>query len=179
MLFEPDGITKIIIGTRINNDFNWYITDKDLWFMDYEKLHNDYKKKFENLKIPYNMDNHEDQNERKGLPILNEISIHELKPRIDKYKVTVDELRELLKMHLSFNSKEDTYYCFIPALYLDFDKKKLYSLYTEYESFETYVAKGWSGKYEDFLSKIELKEKYWYDENGIPILDYSKGVSNA
>ncbi|WP_277406244.1 hypothetical protein [Lacrimispora xylanisolvens] len=36
MLFEPDGITKIIIGTRINNDFNWYITDKDLWFMDYE-----------------------------------------------------------------------------------------------------------------------------------------------
>ena len=51
MLFEPDGITKIIIGTRINNDFNWYITDKDLWFMDYEKLHNDYKKKFENLKF--------------------------------------------------------------------------------------------------------------------------------
>lgn len=179
MFLEPDGIAKIIIGTMINSDFNWYVTDKDLWFMDYEKLHEVYKKKFESLKIPYNMDNHENQNERKGLPILNEISIHDFKPRIDKYKATVDELRELLKIYLLINSNEDAYYRFIPALYLDFDKKELYSLYTEYESFETYVAKGWSGKYEDFLRKVELKEKYWYDENGIPILDYSKGVSNA
>lgn len=48
---------------------------------------------------------------------------------------------------------------FIPVLFLNFDKKELYSLYMEYESFETYVAKGWSRKYEDFLRKVELKEK--------------------
>jgi hypothetical protein len=49
--------------------------------------------------------------------------------------------------------KEDTNYRFIPALYLDFDKKELYSLYTEYESFETCAATGWSGEYEDFLKR--------------------------
>lgn len=40
------------------------------------------------------------ENERNGLPILNEISIHGFKERIDKYKAMVDVLRELLKIYL-------------------------------------------------------------------------------
>lgn len=79
--------------------------------MDYEKLNEVYKKKFESLKFSYNMDNYETHNGRKGFPILDEISIHDFKPRIDKYKATVDELRELLKKYLIINRKEDAF-CF-------------------------------------------------------------------
>ena len=176
MLLEPNGVTEIIVGLMVDGKYSWYVTDKEPWFMDYNKFRDASRRKCEQLKIPYNTDNHKTLNERAGFEILNEFSIREFKKVIEKYQASVEELRSLLELYLLVYGSEDAYFRFLPALHLDFDKKELYSLYTEYESFETYVPDGWIGKRENFLAKIEMKEKYWRSENGEILLNFGTGA---
>ena len=98
----------------------------------------------------------------------------EFLPRIDKYSVSTEELRELLKLNLLIESKEDTFYNFLPSLFVNLNKRELYSLYSEPSSYEDYVPENWRGVYEDFLSQIAREQKYWYDENENDLLNFDK-----
>ena len=175
MLLEPQATENIIVGVRRQNHFNWYVTKKDLWFMHLDKLKAAYAKKFEESGIPLsNLSFGEDDIERQGIPILNEKTIALLEPRIKKYMVSVDELRETLRSCITIQSTEEIYYNFLPSLYLNFDENCLYSMYTEPASFEDLIPQNWDSNYTDFLSLIEQKQKFWYD-NGNAFFDFSKG----
>ena len=174
MLLEPDGVSDVIVGIMVEGKYSWYVTEKELWFMDYKKFREDFKRKYEQLNIPYNTGSDEILGERAGFEILNEFSIREFKKVIEKYQASVEELRSLLELYLLVYGSEDAYFRFLPALHLDFDKKELYSLYTEHATFEAYVPEGWIGKYASFLAKIEMKEKYWRSENGEPLIYFGE-----
>ena len=88
--------------------------------------------------------------------------------------VSVDELRETLRSCITIQSAEEIYYNFLPSLYLNFDENCLYSMYTEPASFEDLIPQNWDSNYTDFLSLIEQKQKFWYD-NGNAFFDFSKG----
>lgn len=45
MLLEPTYAENIIVGVVYNNAWNWYVTEKDVWFLDYNKLDEAYKAK--------------------------------------------------------------------------------------------------------------------------------------
>ena len=62
-------------------------------------------------------------------------------------------------MLLFFDNKEEDDYK--PSLYVDFDKKKLYSMYEEPASYEDYVPIDWYAKYENFLNLIPIEKCYW------------------
>ncbi|RAP17506.1 hypothetical protein C2W64_04757 [Brevibacillus laterosporus] len=172
MLLEPKALENIIVGVIVNHCFKWYISPKDLWFLDRKKQADAYIKKFKELGLKNIGNNIEEDDERKGIEVLDEHSFMEFVPRINKYSVSTDELRELLKLNLLTKSKEDTFYSFLPSLYVNFDKRELYSLYSEPASYEDYVPNNWKGVYEDFLFVIDRKEKYWYNENGINMLNF-------
>ncbi|KJD42533.1 hypothetical protein [Paenibacillus terrae] len=174
MLLEPKALENIIVGLLVENSFKWYISPKDLWFLDRKKQEDAFIKKFKELGLKNIGNNIEEDDERKGIAVLDEHSFIEFVPRINKYSVSTDELRESLKLNLLTKSKEDTFYTFIPSLYINLDKRELYSLYPEPASYEDFVPNNWIGVYEDFLSMIDSKEKYWYDENGIDILCFEK-----
>lgn len=175
MLLEPKSTQNIIVGTLVEDNFKWFVTEKDLWFMDYEKRRNDYKNKIKKYNLHYDMDTHIINNERKDIDILNEFTIGKFINNIQMYKVTTDELRELVELSLVIDGKKITYFNFLPSLYLDFDNRELYSLYSEYESFEAYVPNNWIGIYEDFLNKIDTRYQFWKDKKGSYIVDFSKG----
>lgn len=172
MLLEPKTLENIIVGLLIDNCFKWYVSPKDLWFLDRKKLADTYIKKFKEIGLKNIGNNIEEVDERKGIEVLDEYSFIEFIRRINKYSTSTDELRELLKLNLLTKSKEDTFYNFLPSLYVNVDKNELYSLYPEPASYEDFVPKNWSGIYEDFLSKIDWEEKYWYDENGLDLLNF-------
>ncbi len=46
-------------------------------------------------------------------------------------------------------------------MYVDFDKKLLYSMYIEPASYEDYVPVGWNAKYKSFLDIIPAEKRYW------------------
>lgn len=172
MLLEPKSLENIIIGLSVDNFFKWYVSPKDLWFLDRKKQADAYIKKFKEIGLKNIGGKIEEVDERKGMEVLDEHSFIEFIPIINKYSVSTNELRESLKLNLLTTSKQDTFYSFLPSLYVNVDKRELYSLYPEPASYEDFVPKNWSGIYEDFLSKIDWKEKYWYDENGIDLLNF-------
>ena len=72
-------------------------------------------------------------------------------------------------MKLFLQAKEDNdeswAYDFRPSLYVDFDSRKLFSLYSEPASYEDFVPNKWVGEFFDFLNLVPESEKYWVEES--------------
>ena len=175
MLLEPLTTENIIVGVKWDNCFSWYVTKKDLWFMDVGKMDAAYIKKFEEYGLPLpNLVFGDPDPERQNIPVLDENTIAVLIPRIKKYSVTVDDLREHLRLCVEIEGPTQVFYDLLPSLYLDFDTRRLYSMYTEPASFEDYVPQNWTGEYADFLHLLEPEQKFWQD-NEVIIFDFGKG----
>lgn len=156
MVLEPLYSENIIVAVIYNNELKWYITDKELWFLDYNKLDSAY----ENLGI--SIEDNDEPEERRGLKVLDNENIDIFLKRINKYVVTKEELNYLLLKNIGSNSED--LLDLSPVLLINFNNKTLYSMFPEPASYEEYVPKGWSGKYEDFTELIPKSEKYWLDK---------------
>ncbi len=173
MLYLPKAYENIVVGLKWNGCFGWYVSYKEMWFLDQNVLIEAYMEKAHERGIPPESTMSE-EDERYGIPVLNEDNIDLFLGRIAKYSAAVSELREHLKQDKKDNGSEEVFYDWLPALYIDFDEKVLYSLYTEPASFEDYVPQGWRGYYRDFLKKIEPHDRFWC-EGGQMIFDFEKG----
>lgn len=77
-------------------------------------------------------------------------------------KVSADKLKcSLLENRTEL---DDTWkYDYRPSLYINFDKKILYSNYSEPAYFEDYTPNSWIAKYESFDDQVPKGQKYWLD----------------
>ena len=154
MLVKPKYAMNIIVGVIYKDSFKWYITDKELWFLDLRKLIRAYEAK--GLKIP----NKEDFSERYDIDILNKENASIFLEFIEDYQVSTYELNNLL-----IEKQYDNIAEIVPSLFVDFDREILKSNYPEPASYEYFVPDEWMGKYEGFMNQIPLEERYWMKEN--------------
>lgn len=134
----PEYNENIIVGVCYDKKFNWYVTYREIWFLDYKKRIDAFKKIGFETKEEYIDD------ERKGLLVLNSDNANTFLERIKNYKIEAEQLRELLLQ--SKDPMDDSWqYDFRPSLYVNFDSCKLFSLYPESASYEEYVPLGWDG----------------------------------
>lgn len=99
MVLEPLYAENIIVAVIYNNEFKWYVTDKELWFLDYNKLDSVYK----NLGISIE-DNNEPE-ERVGLKVLDNENVDVFLQKINKYIATKEELNYLLLENIEGKSE--------------------------------------------------------------------------
>ena len=66
-------------------------------------------------------------------------------------------------MCVNINDKETWVYNYMPSLYIDFDKKELFSMYLEPASYEDYVPPEQRGCFENFIKVIPREYCYWKD----------------
>ncbi|CAM3822677.1 hypothetical protein [Bacillus paramycoides] len=158
MILEPLYAENIVVGVIYKNEFRWYVTDKELWFLDYNKLDNAYK----NLGV--RIEDNDETEERNGIEVLDNKNIEVFLPRINKYKTTKEELNYLLLKNIKSKNAGEDLLDLSPVLLINFENKILYSMFPEPASYEEYVPKDWIGKYEDFTEFIPKSEKYWIDE---------------
>ncbi|PFM63254.1 hypothetical protein COJ48_17555 [Bacillus cereus] len=158
MVLEPLYAENIIVAIIYNNEFKWYVTDKELWFLDYNKLDNAYK----NLGV--RIQDNDETEERNGIEVLDNKNIEVFLPRINKYKTTKEELNYLLLKNIKSKNAGEDLLDLSPVLLINFDNKILYSMFPEPASYEEYVPKDWIGKYESFTEFIPESENYWIDE---------------
>lgn len=161
-MIEWNENEQIIVFLKWNNQYQWYISDKELWFLDYEKRIEAYGK------LGYEISNYVDIR-RKDLLNLNSNNIELFLKRITNECVTTNELRQSLLEYKDVDPN-DWSYKYKPALYIDFDNKKLYSMYGESESYEDYVPDGWEGEFFDFLEYIPFEFQYWIKDGSINLL---------
>ena len=151
------NIENIIVAVVHNNKFNWYILPTEICFMDYDKWAEAFRKRGFEIKNEYIDDR------RKNLFILDTNTATEFLGRIDQDKVTTDDLQEGLLLFKN-EIEDDWFFDYRPSLYIDFDKKILYSHYGEPISMEKFVPSGWLSDWKDFKHLVPSNEKYWIND---------------
>ncbi len=147
-----DGIVDIIVLIKIGDNYKWYCSDKILWLMDYAK----YSHMFD--------PNDNDFSERFDIGLLDETTVELFMSNMEAYHCTVGELKNLFIKSLPLASFDEAYHLF-PKLFIDFDARKLYSVYSELLQLQEYAPKGWASSYSEFSMHIPYNEQYWIIDN--------------
>jgi hypothetical protein len=153
MIPEIRYADKIIVGVVYKAKWFWYVSEKEFWFMDLVKLNQAF------LKRGYTTDM-TDFSARFNIPIVNEETVEQFLVAMAPYQTDVTTLSIIFVNYLPAKSWDDIIEM-CPSLLLDFDRKKLWSLFPEPASFENYVPDGWQGEYADFLQEVPKEQKYW------------------
>lgn len=146
----PKYAETIIVLVKYKTSYRWFVTDKELWFLDLRKLIASYLKKGFEIHIP------EDFSDRFDIAIVNEDNAEVFFNNISDLEVSKKELKRILEQG-TYSHISDMW----PSLYVNFDEKKLISYYPEPASYELFVPNGWVGKYEKFLENIPEEYRYW------------------
>ena len=161
---EPKFAENIIVYTIFRKKVQWYCTDKSLWEMDYRKLYEAYHDKGRQMGksegeiAKWIGTFSEFISSRFRIPVLD----RDTAPKFFE-KIVLDETSagELAYLWTRAETEEQRL-ALLPSLYVDFDKKLLYSQYQEQDmSFEDLVPDGWKGSYHNFLAMIPQPEQYW------------------
>ncbi|WP_088816164.1 MULTISPECIES: hypothetical protein [Listeria] len=155
----PDYTKNIIVAVVLEGNLLWYVSDKEIWFLDYQKRIEAFKNKGYSINTDYIDES------RKNNLVLDTSNALEFLNLIKENKTTVEELRESLSKSKS-NIDDSWKYDYRPSLYVDFDKKILYSNYSEPSSYEDYAPEFWDSKYTDFENEIPISKKYWLNHGG-------------
>lgn len=147
-MIEIDLNEQFIIYVVYKGCGKWYISDKEIWYLDYQKRIEAYRKRGYEIKEEYI------DEERRDLLYVDEKNALLFLKRIEEDECSTGDLKELFLQ----NQEEDDY---MPSLYVNFDKKLLYSMYMEPASYEYYVPVGWIGKFKKFFDIIPEEKCYW------------------
>lgn len=158
MMIKPKYAENIVVAFKYENQYYWYISDLELWYIDYKEA-------------GYSLDSLCE--ERARSPYLDRDSLPYFLKDMRKYNC---ELSELTKSFVDEYTRDklNAIYDFKPSLLVDMDDFVLYSNYPEYISFEEYVSGPWIGKYQRFLDFIPEEYKFWSDF-GDNVFDKNEG----
>ena len=161
---EPIFAENIIVYTVFKKKVQWYCTDKLIWQMDFRKLYDAYREKGRQMKksegeiVKWIGTFSEFISSRFRIPVLDRDTAPKFFAEIMLDQTSAGELAYLW----SRAETEEQRLALTPSLYVDFDKRVLYSQYQEQDmSFETLVPDGWKGSYYNFFSMIPPDEQYW------------------
>jgi len=150
LLNNPKYAETIIVLVKYKKSYRWFVTDKEIWFLDLKKLISSY------LEKGFEIHNPDDFSDRFDIAVVNEDTVEEFLQKISDFEVSNEELRKIL-VQRAYSHISDM----LPSLYVDFDNKELTSYYPEPASYELYVPNGWQGKYEQFIEHIPDDYHYW------------------
>lgn len=150
MKMTPKYAENIIVLTKYKKSYRWFVTEKDIWFLDMKKLISAY------IDNGFEIHNPNDFSDRYNISIVNEDTAEEFLYRISEFETNNEELRKSLLQRTNDYISDMT-----PSLYVDFDEKKLISYYPEPASYEVYVPDNWVGTYEEFTEQIPRNYRYW------------------
>ncbi|MFI8708228.1 hypothetical protein ACIGHG_14325 [Bacillus sp. NPDC077411] len=139
MYLQPEGYENIVVLVKDNEEYEYYVSDKELWILDLRKL----KEAFEIS--GYNTNTSSFEGERTGFDVLTKEQYGIYKNKIEKYKVSYDELKGYYELFRLAQQPEDDVREILPTFYIDFDKNIFYSFYTEPGSYGEYIPDGWQG----------------------------------
>lgn len=152
---------NIVVGVMFKRHFEWYVTPKNLWKMDYKKLYSvwelAYKKSGKTKEqLETDIGTYEQFCEKRwNIEVIDGFTANNFFAHLFKCRYSADELR-LLRMVAHDDRKKD----YDAALFIDFDRNAMYSQFPKPENFENFVPVGWHGEYRDFMSLIPADKRY-------------------
>ncbi|WP_258875288.1 hypothetical protein [Paenibacillus sp. VMFN-D1] len=102
MKLMPEYAHNIIVGVVFRNQWSWYITEREYWFLNVE------------------------MEDRFGIEVLDETTAAEFFRLISDFRVPSTELSQMLVDLQDSFQHQDEVLEFVPALYVHFDDRLLY-----------------------------------------------------
>ncbi len=99
--------------------------------------------------------------ERFDIAVVTEAHEERFLQKMEPFEKTEEELRRLLLCNCDPGSTWSDIISFLPALFIDFQVKRLVSCWPDSPEFENYVPAGWTGEAKEFLDDIPLAHRYW------------------
>lgn len=150
MKVKPIYAENIIVFIIHNGNGQWFVSDKEFWYLDLRKL----IKAFE--EIGYQIPNPDDFSHRFNIDIVNRDSTEKFLEEMKEYQVGCEELTNLLRENSPSKVRGLS-----PSLFINFDLDTIYSYFPEPASFEKHIPDGWMGHYQDITKIIPDEYKYW------------------
>ncbi len=148
MTHLPEYGEEIIVLVKFNDVYSYYLSNKEYWILDNDKWGEGFET--DSGIFPG----------RRGFEVLDSNNWPEFKKTLEKWEVSTSDLSQMILDKLPLVSWTESSELF-PVLLIDFDSKKLFSLFPEPLSFEAYVPDKWVGVYDDFYDLVPEVEKYW------------------
>ncbi|MBQ8922626.1 MAG: hypothetical protein IJ060_10810 [Oscillospiraceae bacterium] len=156
---------EIIVGTMYKKKFQWYVSDKTIWRLDYRKYYDSLDLKYKRQgRALYEFVREigsfgEFCQSRFRIPVVDKSTAGEF---FEKILLAATDSAELAYMFMRAESDADRK-ALLPSLYVDFDGRALYSLLPRDDDVEKFVPDGWRGVKQNFEKLIPLKDRYWID----------------
>lgn len=155
MSMKIDFDDNVLAAIHNAGSWNYCIAPVDIWVMDWEAWGASYAQ----AGYP---DPPSDGRSRGGVLILDETSVGLALASSDVVVVPEESLRQLLRSRVQVTDWEEVMHLF-PAVLIDFESRKLLSVYSEPLRLENYVPKGWVGVFGEFYEEIPMEHRYWID----------------
>ncbi len=136
-------------------EWNYYAAELDVWVMDWEAWRREF------VEAGYFVPQ-ASAAERGGVLVLNEHSVERALDALRGNMVSEQSLRGALRARAPIVSWEQVMDLF-PVVFLDFDRRRLFSVYAEALQLERYVPDGWVGVLGEFYDVVPVGHRYWID----------------
>lgn len=161
------GEDWVIVVLRHHGQFHWYKSERELWVLDYDK----WEKDFVDAGYP---PTESDEDERFGIPIVNEQTIAQFLSEMEQYEIEKTELENGLKLRFPDAQSWWDVGDLFPIMFVNFDKRHVAAFYPEGTRMERYVPDGWTSEFDDFANTASeedfpVREKFWV-QDGVDLL---------
>lgn len=146
---------KVLALIHNGGQWTYYSAAVDLWVMDWKA----WGRSFVDAGYP---NTPFDSACRGGVLMLDEDSVGRALSALEEAVVSEESLRQLLRAKVPIGAWEDVMHLF-PAVLIDFESRRLFSVYSETLELERYVPSGWKGQFGEFYEVIPIEHRYWID----------------
>ena len=144
---------ELIVVVKFNTKWTYYVSDKEFWILD----HRAWAQSFRDAGYDVPKD---DFSDRFDIAVVDQETAQKFLREMAKYQKTLDDLRNLLVTRAR-RRPWDEVSVYFPALFIDFDSKRLISYFPEPFPFEKYIPPNWEGLYVPFFEEIPIDYRYW------------------
>lgn len=149
MYTDPDYAQIIFVGTLYQNQFSWFLSEYDYWFMDLSDVCEE--------------DDDHITDYRLGIVTVDENSAELFLKKMKAFGWLTEDIRARL-FGIKDAEKWGDISEWCPSLLVDFDNKAFYSIFPEPTPFELSAPSHWHRSYEDFLERVPLEHRYWISD---------------
>jgi hypothetical protein len=146
---------KVLAVICNGGQWAYYAAEVDIWVMDWEA----WGRAFVSAGYSASL---RDLAFRGGVSVLDENSVGRALGALENALVSEDSLRQSLRAKMPIVSWWDVSHLF-PVVFIDFDSRRLFSVYSETLELQRYVPGGWTGVYDEFYEIIPVEHRYWID----------------
>jgi hypothetical protein len=157
-MINIDYPLDLVALVRYRDEWIWFVSEREYWILDIKKYKRAYKRV--GVTAPWASA----LEIRRDLEVVDCEQAPQFLELMKGKRVQAKDLQAELKARLSAAESLSDICEWLPAIFVDFDRRTFVSYYPEPFSFEEYVPDSWEGRYAKFHELVPNEQRYWLED---------------